>query len=133
MACRNRLKYFLSPETSVLRSQLIEHKPSVNSNQKFVEIEIFDPHFLCKVVENFENYDFSLSLSSFFSLAVTLRQFSPKIAKIGFSPLILGQNKPNKNLRTARGKITIPKMTTKCIYPILITGILFLCAKMLIS
>ena len=48
-----------------------------------------------------------------FPLAVTLRQFSPKIAKIGFSPLILGQNKPNKNLRTARGKITIPKMTTR--------------------
>ena len=48
-----------------------------------------------------------------FPLAVTLRQFSPKIAKIGFSPLILGQNKPNKNLRTARGKVTIPKMTTR--------------------
>ena len=48
-----------------------------------------------------------------FPLAVIIRQFSLRNSKIGLSPLILGQNVPNKNSGTARGKMTIYKMTAR--------------------
>ena len=48
-----------------------------------------------------------------FPSAVSYKRFWPNIAKNGFFLLILGQIKPNKNLRNARGKMTIPKMTAR--------------------